>query len=104
MLCLHGCQKALQTSFYRSWAADIDSIAVSVYITEEINRTDAAERGQTVYSVCVCVCVCVCVFLELCVGCGLLCGVSTTHDKYELVARPWCPRNAHMWWSGSHHH
>ena len=58
MLCLHGCQKALQTSFYRSWAADIDSIAVSVYITEEINRTDAAERGQTVYSVCVCVCVC----------------------------------------------
>lgn len=84
--------------FYRSWTADIDNIADSVYIIEERSRTDIAEQAQTVYSMYVCV------FLELCVGCGLLCGASTTHDKYELVVKPWCPRNAHMWWSRSHHH
>ena len=63
---------------------------------EKVRQTDrhtyACVCAACVRACSVCTCVlrvylsmCVCVSLKPYVGCGLLCGALTTHDKYELV-------------------
>lgn len=80
--------------FYRSWTADIDNIADSVYITEEMSWTDTAEQGRQ-YTACVCVCVFACVRMCVCsLSYVLAVGSSVAFQPHTINMSLWRSRGA----------